>query len=207
MKANLSPGWNLAPNSVAEQISKVGSVKFPQRCPAFLLCKDHCSPLSGRNRARPDWISSSNSSLVAFCLHSPLKRWIRLNTSWTLLSELSLFGWSWYLCQLAQSWGAQQGAGERGSLLPGWGHFPSWILQLCRWSACRKWLCSCVLQPATQASSLCLLHLLAEHHIQGVDWWRKSRAAELLWLGQMLDDGLCFLLWCAGVFIPSHSHI
>lgn len=51
-----------------------------------------------------------------------------------MLAELSLLGRAWYPDQLVQSWGAQQGAGEKGSPLPGLGRFP--LLDVVGWEVC-----------------------------------------------------------------------
>lgn len=119
MKANLWPGGNLATASVAELIGKGGRVEslggvlpcFSAGITVLFL------PVYGTNRPRPAWISSRYSTAVRDCvgfhLCSPLKV-MNLIKYTAMLAELSLLERSWYPSQLAQSWGAQQSAGEKG---------------------------------------------------------------------------------------------
>lgn len=54
---------------------------------------------------------------------------------------------------------------------------------------------------------LSLLHLLAEHHIPGVDRWSKSRAAELLGLEQMLGASAFCCDLQRSLLPPIRSHV
>lgn len=104
-----------------------------------------------------------------------------------MLVEVSLLGRGWYPSQVARSWGAQQGAGEKGSRSFGRGRFPRHgccgvgIIATVQVAEVRKvGVCGAAFsQQLLKLVDLHLLPLLHRQHVPSVVRWSESRSAEL----------------------------